>query len=885
MLKSHERFHSANGKRLILIVDDEAVNRELLKLMLSEDYEILCAENGQEALQLIRDRAQVLSLVLLDLIMPGMHGLDVLRQMKEDGTLNNLPVIVMTSEKHAEVESLRLGAMDFILKPFDMPEVVQARIRRIIELSEDRMIIRSTERDALTGLYSREYFYRYAEQFDQFHKDLATDAIVIDINHFHMINERYGKARGDEILKTISRQLLTIVQNNGGMVCRRSADTFLIYCPHVKDYKAILNQASAGLSGPDSDSGRVRLRMGVYQMVDKSIDIERRFDRAKLAADRVRGAYAASIEFYDNELHEKQLFAERLLENVESAFREHQFKVFYQPKFNIRGETPRLASAEALVRWMHPELGTISPGIFIPLFEKNGLIQRLDEYVWQEAAAQVNRWKEAFDVTLPVSVNVSRIDLYDPNLVGKFRSLMLDNSLDPADYLLEITESAYTENSDQIIRTVTDLRSLGFRVEMDDFGTGYSSLNMLTSLPIDALKLDMKFVRNILQDKRNLRMLELMIDIAEYMHVPVIAEGVETEDQMLFLKGMGCHMVQGYYFSKPLPPEQFEHFVISLAEQRRREPGREDADRLLVSYSSIARALSSGFEQIYYVDLDTDAYMAFSSRGGAETPVLEKNGLHFFENLKQRLGPSLDPKDIAKAKSGLDKNALIRAIRLNGSYSLTYRKLVDGQPVYHQLRAVRITGSEQHHIVIGISNVDAQIKRDQEFARTQDTANRDTLTGVKNLNAFAQAEEKLDTAISDGTQAPFSIAVCAVCGLDSVIQDKGLEEGDARLCAASLQICNIFKHSPVFRVGRDVFAALLTGQDYARRQALFETLDQLLEKRRAADPVCIAGGSSDYVPGRDKNASAVLKRAEAQLEEKMQKHSLHGGCHVPDSGQ
>ncbi len=208
----------------------------------------------------------------------------------------------------------------------------------------------------------------------------------------------------------------------------------------------------------------------------------------------------------------------------------------------------------------------VSPGVFIPLFENNGLIPTLDQYVWCEAAKQVRDWKERLGIPLPVSVNVSRIDLYDPLLVDKLEEIVRQNGLSNEDLLLEITESAYTENSDQIISTVKTLQKLGFRIEMDDFGSGYSSLNMLSALPIDALKLDMSFVRNAFRERKDTRLLEVMILLAESFGVTTIAEGVETAEQMFTLKMMGCDIIQGYYFSKPLPAKEFEVFLVEKKE-------------------------------------------------------------------------------------------------------------------------------------------------------------------------------------------------------------------------------------------------------------------------------------------------------------------------------
>ena len=565
-MKSHVKFHSANGKRQILIADDEFINRELLAQILKEDYEILFACDGKQTMDMIRENKDTLSIVLLDVLMPEMSGIEVLKSVKADAELSHIPIIVVTSESETEVESLQLGAIDFIPKPYPAPDVIQARVIRTIELSEDRDIIQSTERDTLTGLYNKEYFYRYAQQYDQFHKDQEMDAIIVDINHFHMINERYGNAYGDEVLCRIGDRLRETVYESGGIVCRREADTFMVYCPHRSDYKEMLENASIGLADDDSGNNRVRLRMGVYSNVDKDLEIERRFDHAKLAADTVKNSFTKNIGIYDNDLHERELYAEQLIEEFPGAISENQFQVFYQPKFDIRPDTPILVSAEALVRWIHPTLGMISPGIFIPLFEENGLIEKLDEYVWRQTAKQMAKWKQEFGYLIPVSVNVSRIDMYDPAIVDKLTGIVNEYDLTCTDMMLEVTESAYTEESEQIIEVVTELRKLGFRIEMDDFGTGYSSLNMISNMPIDALKLDMSFVRNAFKEGGNTRVMEVIIDIADFLNVPVIAEGVETEQQLDALKRLGCDIVQGYFFSKPVPSKDFEPFILQRKE-------------------------------------------------------------------------------------------------------------------------------------------------------------------------------------------------------------------------------------------------------------------------------------------------------------------------------
>ena len=559
MLRNNSKFNTDNGKKLVLVVEDEFINREILKAILEDDYDILLAEDGSQALQMIEENKEVLSVILLDLMIPIIDGKTLLVKIKADESTSDIPVIVMTADQQSEVECLDLGAIDFIPKPYPSKPVILARIRRTIELFEDQQIIQVTERDNLTGLYNRDYFFRYCQLHDKLHPNDKMDAIMANISHFRMINERYGKAYGDEVLINVGEQLRHIINEKGGIVCRRDGDTFLAYCPHQEDYDVITQSASIKL-GNDSEN-IVRLRMGVYPDVDKNVDIERRFDRAKLACDTIRNSFNRKVAVYDRQMYDKEMFEVQLIDTFPKAIKDEQFVVYYQPKFNIEGECPILTSAEALVRWDHPELGMIAPGDFIPLFETNGLILHLDRYVWKTVARQLKAWKEKYGFTIPVSVNVSRVDMFEPRLVETFRELLDEYQLSTAEFLLEITESAYTQDSNQIINKVSELRDMGFKIEMDDFGTGYSSLNMISTLPIDALKIDMRFVKNAFKENRDTRIIEVIIDIADYLKVPVIAEGVETREQLLSLKQMGCEVVQGFYFSKPVSSEEFKVFI------------------------------------------------------------------------------------------------------------------------------------------------------------------------------------------------------------------------------------------------------------------------------------------------------------------------------------
>lgn len=561
-------------KRTVLVVDDEDVNRALLGAIIEQKYNVLYAKNGKEALDQIKQNADSLSLVLLDILMPEMDGYEVLGEINKDSKLKKIPVVVLTSEKSAEVKSLELGAADFLSKPYNLPEVILARVQRSIQLFEGNKIIQATENDALTNLYTPEFFFEYGHQYDKRHPSHEMDSIVIDFSRFHILNELHGRETGDEVLIKIADGIREIFNEIFGIACRHDADTFYLYTKHRAEYTSVIEKITTKLISI-LKSQEIRIRMGVYFDKAHEIPFESRFDRALQACNGLRNKHGSAVAIYDEEMHQKEMFAARLLEDFDTAIREKQFKVYFQPKYNITGDTPLLSSSEALIRWIHPELGFIRPDLFIPLFEENGLVQKLDRYVWKEAAEQIKKWRDKYGITKPVSVNVSRVDISDPDMTDYICKIVNENDISSHDYLLEITESAYTDNSQQIIDIVNNLRNKGFRIEMDDFGSGYSSLNMLTTLPIDALKLDKGFINNIAHGNKEMRMVELILEIAEFLKVPVIAEGVETREQLELLKIAKCDVIQGYYFSKPLPPEEFNALIEKDIEVRKELKAKE----------------------------------------------------------------------------------------------------------------------------------------------------------------------------------------------------------------------------------------------------------------------------------------------------------------------
>ena len=543
----------------LLIVDDQEINRDALGVTLEDDYNILYAENGKEALDVIRENLDDISLVLLDLIMPVMSGFEVLEYVRDDEDMKHIPFIVLTAEKDAELKALKLGAADFITKPFDMPEVIIARIERIIELNEGRQLISAAEHDKLTRLYSRNFFFEYANRLYQYHPEMHMDAVVLNIDQFHSVNALNGREFGDDVLRLIGNEIRAFLGETKGIASRFEADIFDIYCLHQDDYTALLKRMQDKVD-IISMNANIHLRMGVKPWRD-GVEPIVLFDRARAACNMARGDFQNPLVIYDEDMRMREMLSQKLLNDLNKATEERQFRVFYQPKYNVQCDPPKLSSAEALIRWQHPELGMISPGDFIPLFESNGLISVVDNFVWQEACRQCAEWRDKYDFILPISVNISRADVFDSTLVDKLIDLVEKNGLDCKNIKLEVTESAYTDDAKQLLEVVRKLREHGFEIEMDDFGSGYSSLNMISDMPIDVLKMDMKFIRNIESSETDMKLVNLVMDLAKSLEFVVVAEGVETEGQLELLKEADCDLVQGYYFSRPLPPEEFEALI------------------------------------------------------------------------------------------------------------------------------------------------------------------------------------------------------------------------------------------------------------------------------------------------------------------------------------
>ncbi|MGN1095858.1 MAG: EAL domain-containing protein [Eubacteriales bacterium] len=547
------------SKKKILVVEDNDLNREMLSAILSEEYYVLQAENGKVALDILSKNADSIALILLDIVMPIMDGYTFLEIIKSDENLSLIPVIVMTQNdsEDDEVSALSHGATDFVSKPY-RPQVILHRVASLISLRENAAMVNQFRYDRLTGLYRKEFFYQKVRERLEENPNEEYSIVCSNVENFKLYNDTFGIKAGDALLKEIAEKLKSMVGDDG--ICGRySADRFMCLQKREREKADREYFFSETYSEQNGSGQNVSMKWGIYEITNRELPIEHMCDRALLAADSVKGHYNHPFAIYDDNMRFKLLREKHITDAMEAAISEEQFVIYFQPKYSLSDEC--LAGAEALVRWVHPEWGILSPGEFIPLFEKNGFIPRLDGYVWEHVLKTLQDWKEKGYPQIPVSVNVSRADIFQPHLADTLLGLTKKYGIDPEYLHLEITESAYTENPGQIVTTINQLRHLGFIVEMDDFGSGYSSLNMFSQVRIDILKLDMKFIRNETAKPAEQSILDDIIAMAHRMHLSVVAEGVETKEQVKRLYNVGCDYIQGYFFAKPMPVAEFEELL------------------------------------------------------------------------------------------------------------------------------------------------------------------------------------------------------------------------------------------------------------------------------------------------------------------------------------
>lgn len=539
-------------KRKVLIVEDNEINREILKETLEDDYDVLEAVNGEEGLNILSQYYKDISLILLDVVMPVCDGFEFLSRQKSDSLLASVPVIVTTgnNSQEDELKCLGLGAVDFITKPYNA-RIVKSRIDSVIKLRESSMTLAAIEKDELTGLYTRQAFYHHARTFTHFMTEEKFNVVILDVADFKLINGTYGTKKGNEVLVYLSNAFRYYVKN--GLLTRYEGDQLLgLFHSKVKMDIERINR-NINKIAEEAPIPNIRIKVGIYEDVDTNLSIPIICDRALMAEKSISKDFKTNVAFYTDELNQKQL-AQRQMENdFKSAIANREFKVYYQPKYDVN--TENIVGAEALVRWQKLDGTLISPGAFIPLFESDGLVVHLDEYVFESVCQfQKERMENKLEI-VPISVNLSRASIHFSDVVERYVDIVNQKQIPFECVPIELTESA-TLYSEKILEITDQLVNAGFTLHMDDFGSGYSSLTSLNELNFSAVKLDKSLI-DYIDQVRGKKIVQQAIDLGHGLDMKVVAEGVESKEQRDCLKEMHCDMIQGFYYSKPLKQEDF----------------------------------------------------------------------------------------------------------------------------------------------------------------------------------------------------------------------------------------------------------------------------------------------------------------------------------------
>jgi diguanylate cyclase (GGDEF)-like protein len=552
----------------ILLVDDQQVNITLLAMILATAgyRDVASTTDAREVAEL--HRCHNYDLIVLDLHMPHMSGFEVLEQLKAMDPETYPPVLVVTAAPEHMLQALSAGARDFVCKPYEPPEML-TRIRNILEV---RLLFnvsrdygqRMAQYDALTGLPNRQLFQRMLAQSLQSGWPRLCAVLLADIDGFKRVNDTLGHQAGDEVLRQAAQRLGQWAPN-GSATGRMGNDEFAVVLTSLDGLHAVgllAEQIRAAMAVPFLlPEGEVCLSasIGIAVYPGDACDAGTLLMYADTALNQAKRDGCDSYRFFTDAMNAEshQRFA------LESALRQAsangEFELYYQPKVQL--STGRMVGAEALLRWNRPGHGQVSPADFMPLLEESGLIVPVGAWVIDTVCAQLAQWAHLRDGPTHVAVNVASRQFADQGLETVVTDALARHGVDASMLALEVTESALMCDTDRTIATLARLRALGVRIAIDDFGTGYSSLAYLKRFPVDLLKIDIAFIREVTHNPDDAALVDAIIAMAHSLHLDVIAEGVETEAQLTYLARRCCDKIQGYYFSRPLPAAQFAQML------------------------------------------------------------------------------------------------------------------------------------------------------------------------------------------------------------------------------------------------------------------------------------------------------------------------------------
>ncbi len=571
-----ERGATDLGEVTILMVDDEPMMTEVIQTYLEEA--------GYRHFVAVNDPRQALGaalayrpgLILLDLMMPGLNGFELLEQIRADEALRYTPVIVLTasSDARSKLRALELGATEFLAKPVDASELrIRVRNSLAFKIYQDRL----ANDDPLTGLPNRRVFVEQLDAALARGRAARSKLALVQLNldRFRQLNDTLGHAAGDALLAAVAERLRLCTRSqrglignravDGALLARLGGDEFAVLLPAVSDAEAparLSRQILAALKKPIDIEGRdllITASIGIAVCPDDGDDGPTLMRNAGVAMQHAKSVGRNTFQYYSAKLNNVSL--ERLLleTQLRLALERNEFVLHYQPKVDLA--SGRIVGAEALLRWQHPELGLVPPGRFIPIAEEAGFIVEIGEWVVHKACEQMAAWRDEQGCTLPVAVNIARHNLASDALAGVVRAAMQRYAIAPGQLVLELTESMLMDCVDATAARLHDLRALGVELSIDDFGTGYSSMSYLKQFPVQEMKIDRSFISGMPHDRTDSAIARALVVLGHSLGMRVVAEGVECDEQRLALAAIDCDCFQGFLCSPALPSVAFLELV------------------------------------------------------------------------------------------------------------------------------------------------------------------------------------------------------------------------------------------------------------------------------------------------------------------------------------